>query len=121
MIPVNADAADVAIILVPEQDSFVNPMGVKGIGEFANIFTAAAVANAVSHATSVRVRKLPMRGEAFRGVAVNETCAPLDAAYKKSPALGRASIDFTGLSRGDYRRLITLTTRTSSTCRLMSN
>jgi len=63
MIPVNADVADVDIILVPEQDDFVNPMGVKGIGELANVGTAAAVANAVYHATGVRVRELPIRLE----------------------------------------------------------
>ncbi len=53
----------VDIILVPEQDSFVNPMGVKGIGELANVGTAAAVANAVYHATGVRIRELPIRLE----------------------------------------------------------
>jgi xanthine dehydrogenase YagR molybdenum-binding subunit len=63
MIPVNADVADVDIILVPEQDSFVNPMGVKGIGELANVGTAAAVANAVYHATGIRIRELPIRLE----------------------------------------------------------
>jgi xanthine dehydrogenase YagR molybdenum-binding subunit len=63
MIPVNADVADVDIILVPEHDDFVNPMGVKGIGELANVGTAAAVANAVYHATGVRIRELPIRLE----------------------------------------------------------
>jgi xanthine dehydrogenase YagR molybdenum-binding subunit len=61
--PVNADIADVDIILVPETDDFVNPVGVKGIGELANVGTAAAVANAVYHATGVRVRELPIRLE----------------------------------------------------------
>jgi CO/xanthine dehydrogenase Mo-binding subunit len=51
------------VILVPEEDSFVNPAGVKGIGELANVGTAAAVANAVYHATGVCVRKLPIRLE----------------------------------------------------------
>jgi xanthine dehydrogenase YagR molybdenum-binding subunit len=63
MVPVNADIADVDIILVPEQDNFVNPVGVKGIGELANVGTAAAVANAVYHATGVRIRQLPIRLE----------------------------------------------------------
>jgi xanthine dehydrogenase YagR molybdenum-binding subunit len=61
--PVNADIADVDVILVPETDDFVNPVGVKGIGELANVGTAAAVANAVYHATGVRVRALPIRLE----------------------------------------------------------
>lgn len=63
MIPVNADIDQLDVILVPEEDSFVNPAGVKGIGELANVGTAAAVANAVYHATGVRVRQLPIRLE----------------------------------------------------------
>jgi xanthine dehydrogenase YagR molybdenum-binding subunit len=63
LIPVNADVQQLEVILVPEEDSFVNPAGVKGIGELANVGTAAAVANAVYHATGVRVRKLPIRLE----------------------------------------------------------
>jgi xanthine dehydrogenase YagR molybdenum-binding subunit len=63
MIPVNADVPGVEIILVPEEDSMVNPLGIKGIGELANVGTAAAVANAVYHATGIRVRELPIRLE----------------------------------------------------------
>ncbi len=63
LVPVNADIADIDIILVPEQDDSVNPVGVKGIGELANVGTAAAVANAVYHATGIRVRELPIRLE----------------------------------------------------------
>jgi xanthine dehydrogenase YagR molybdenum-binding subunit len=63
MIPVNADVQDVEVILVPERDDSVNPVGVKGIGELGNVGTAAAVANAVYHATGVRVRELPVRLE----------------------------------------------------------
>jgi xanthine dehydrogenase YagR molybdenum-binding subunit len=63
LIPVNADIQDVDVILVPERDDFVNPVGVKGIGELGNVGTAAAVANAVHHATGIRVRKLPIRLE----------------------------------------------------------
>src|SRR4029079_5966097 len=63
LIPVCADVAEVDILLVPERDDFVNPAGVKGIGELANVGTAAAVANAVYHATGIRVRELPIRLE----------------------------------------------------------
>jgi xanthine dehydrogenase YagR molybdenum-binding subunit len=63
MIPVNADVQDVEVILVPERDDSVNPVGVKGIGELGNVGTAAAVANAVYHATGVRIRELPVRLE----------------------------------------------------------
>lgn len=61
LVPVNADIVDVEIILVPEVDTKVNPAGIKGIGELANVGTAAAVANAVYHATGKRIRNLPIR------------------------------------------------------------
>ena len=48
---------------MPEEDSDVNPAGVKGIGELANVGTAAAIANAVYHATGKRIRDLPIRIE----------------------------------------------------------
>jgi xanthine dehydrogenase YagR molybdenum-binding subunit len=63
MIPVNADIEDVKIILVSEVDHDVNPAGVKGLGELGNVGTAAAVANAVYHATGKRIRELPIRLE----------------------------------------------------------
>jgi CO/xanthine dehydrogenase Mo-binding subunit len=63
LIPVNADIQDVEIIMVPEVDTEVNPAGIKGIGELANVGTAAAVANAVYNATGIRIRKLPIRIE----------------------------------------------------------
>jgi xanthine dehydrogenase YagR molybdenum-binding subunit len=61
--PVNADIDQLEVILVPEEDRDVNPAGVKGIGELANVGTAAAVANAVYHATGTRIRDLPVRLE----------------------------------------------------------
>jgi xanthine dehydrogenase YagR molybdenum-binding subunit len=63
LIPVNADIQDLDVILVSEKDDAVNPVGVKGIGELGNVGTAAAVANAVYHATGVRIRELPIRLE----------------------------------------------------------
>jgi xanthine dehydrogenase YagR molybdenum-binding subunit len=63
LVPVNADIQQLEVILVPEKDDFVNPAGVKGIGELGNVGTAAAIANAVYHATGVRVRELPIRLE----------------------------------------------------------
>ncbi len=62
-IPVNADVPSVQVILVSEEDHDVNPAGVKGLGELANVGTAAAISNAVYHATGIRVRKLPIRIE----------------------------------------------------------
>lgn len=63
LIPVNADIREVQIIMVPEEDDEVNPAGVKGIGELANVGTAAAIGNAVYHATGIRIRELPIRLE----------------------------------------------------------
>src|SRR5207247_10101893 len=63
LVPVNADIQQLEVILVPEEDDKVNPAGVKGIGELANVGTAAAIANAVYHATGQRVRELPIRLE----------------------------------------------------------
>jgi xanthine dehydrogenase YagR molybdenum-binding subunit len=63
LVPVNADIEQVEIILVPEEDDKVNPAGVKGLGELGNVGTAAAVANAVFHATGKRIRQLPIRME----------------------------------------------------------
>jgi xanthine dehydrogenase YagR molybdenum-binding subunit len=63
LVPVNADIQQMEVILVPKQDDKVNSSGVKGIGELANVGTAAAVANAVYHATGKRVRELPIRLE----------------------------------------------------------
>ena len=48
------------MILVPEVDDEVNPAGAKGLGELANVGTAAAIANAVFHATGRRIRELPI-------------------------------------------------------------
>lgn len=63
LVPVNADAPDVEVIMLSEQDDQVNPAGVKGIGELGNVGTNAAVCNAIFHATGQRLRKLPVRLE----------------------------------------------------------
>jgi xanthine dehydrogenase YagR molybdenum-binding subunit len=63
LIPVNADVADVQVLMLPEHDSEVNDLGIKGLGELGNVGTNAAVANAVYHATGIRIRKLPIRLE----------------------------------------------------------
>lgn len=63
LIPVNADIGEVQVIFVADEDDKVNPLGIKGLGELGNVGTNAAVANAVFHATGVRVRDLPIRME----------------------------------------------------------
>jgi xanthine dehydrogenase YagR molybdenum-binding subunit len=59
-VPVNADVPAIEAILVDEYDPHVNPLGIKGVGEIGITGTAGAIANAVWHATGVRVRKLPI-------------------------------------------------------------
>jgi xanthine dehydrogenase YagR molybdenum-binding subunit len=63
LIPVNADIPDIEVIIVPETDDRVNPLGIKGIGEIGIVGMNAAVANAVFHATGKRIRDLPIRAE----------------------------------------------------------
>jgi xanthine dehydrogenase YagR molybdenum-binding subunit len=59
-IPVNADIPEIEVIFVDEPDTEVSPLGVKGVGEIGVVGTAAAVANAIYHATGKRVRSLPV-------------------------------------------------------------
>jgi xanthine dehydrogenase YagR molybdenum-binding subunit len=59
-VPVNADVHDIKVIFIDEPDEMVNPMGIKGVGEIGIVGTAAAIANAIYHATGKRVRDLPI-------------------------------------------------------------
>ena len=60
LVPTHADIRDIDVILVPEEDPYVNPIGAKGIGEIGIVSVAPAIANAVYHATGKRVRDLPI-------------------------------------------------------------
>jgi xanthine dehydrogenase YagR molybdenum-binding subunit len=59
-VPVNADVHDIEVIFVDEPDDIVNPLGIKGLGEIGIVGVAAAIANAVYHATGKRIRDLPI-------------------------------------------------------------
>ena len=59
-VPVNADIHDIEVIFVEEPDELINPMGIKGVGEIGIVGVAAAIANAIYHATGKRVRDLPI-------------------------------------------------------------
>jgi xanthine dehydrogenase YagR molybdenum-binding subunit len=60
-VPVSADVQEIDAFWVDEDDPHLNPMGAKGIGEIGIVGTAAAIGNAVHHATGVRIRTLPLR------------------------------------------------------------
>jgi xanthine dehydrogenase YagR molybdenum-binding subunit len=59
-LPVNADVHDIKVIFVDEPDDIINPLGIKGLGEIGIVGVAAAIANAIYHATGKRVRELPI-------------------------------------------------------------
>jgi xanthine dehydrogenase YagR molybdenum-binding subunit len=56
-----ADVVDIEATWIDEIDDRLNPMGAKGVGEIGIVGTAAAIANAVHHATGIRIRDLPIR------------------------------------------------------------
>jgi xanthine dehydrogenase YagR molybdenum-binding subunit len=62
-VPVNADVHEVETMFVEEDDTVVNPLGVKGMGELGMVGIPAAIANAVFHATGRRIRELPITPE----------------------------------------------------------
>ncbi|TMR09256.1 xanthine dehydrogenase family protein molybdopterin-binding subunit [Nonomuraea turkmeniaca] len=59
-VPACADVQHIEVVWLDEQDERLNPMGSKGIGEIGIVGTAAAIGNAVHHATGLRVRNLPI-------------------------------------------------------------
>jgi xanthine dehydrogenase YagR molybdenum-binding subunit len=59
-VPVNADIHDIDVIFVAEDDRIVSQIGAKGVGEIGQVGVAAAIGNAIYHATGRRVRDTPM-------------------------------------------------------------
>ncbi len=62
-VPTYADVQDIEALWIDEDDPHLNPMGTKGIGEIGIVGTAAAITNAIHHATGHRFRRLPVRIE----------------------------------------------------------
>ena len=65
LVPVNADTPEVVVDTIEVADEQVNPLGMKGVGEIGVVGAAAAIANAVHHATGQRIRTLPLTVEAM--------------------------------------------------------
>lgn len=63
VVPVNADIGSIEVEFIDKPDPVFNSAGVKGLGEVAFVGVAAAIANAVHHATGRRLRDLPIRIE----------------------------------------------------------
>jgi xanthine dehydrogenase YagR molybdenum-binding subunit len=63
LVPVNPDVPDIDVIFIDKPDLHFNVLGARGIGEIGITGTAAAIANAVYHATGRRIRDLPITPE----------------------------------------------------------
>ena len=66
-VPANADVHDIDVIFVDEPDDIINPLGIKGVGEIGVVGTAAAIANAIYHATGKRLRDPPITPDKVLG------------------------------------------------------
>lgn len=64
-VPINADVPSVEAFIVEEDDPYVNPLGIKGVGEIGITGTVGAIANAVWHATGVRIKSFPIHIDAL--------------------------------------------------------
>ena len=63
VVPVNADVPSLEVHFLDYPDKEANPLGARGIGEIGLAGVAAAITEAVHHATGVRVRELPVKIE----------------------------------------------------------
>jgi len=63
LVAVNADAPAVDVHFLDYPDKEINQVGARGIGEIGLAGIAAAITDAVHHATGVRVRELPIKIE----------------------------------------------------------
>jgi xanthine dehydrogenase YagR molybdenum-binding subunit len=84
VVAVNADCPEIDVIFLDYPDYNLNQIGARGVGEIGLAGIAAAIANAVYHATGVRVRNLPIRIEDLLD-------APVDSSLILSMSVGRFS------------------------------
>ena len=69
-VPVNADVYDIGVIFVDTWELHLDSIGVKRIGKIGIVGMAAAIANAVFHATGLRVCDLPITIDKLLGLAL---------------------------------------------------
>jgi xanthine dehydrogenase YagR molybdenum-binding subunit len=63
IVAVNADAPPIDVYFLDYPDKEINELGARGVGEIGLAGIAAAITDAVHHATGVRVRELPVKIE----------------------------------------------------------
>jgi hypothetical protein len=86
-IAVNADVGSIEAHWLDDEDPYVNPMGSKGLGEVGIVGTAAAIANAVHHATGIRVRDLPITLDKLLAAPTQGAWRPGDRRYRVGASL----------------------------------
>ncbi len=69
LVPVHADIPEIDVQFIDKPDPHITAMGARGIGEIGITGMAAAIANAVYHATGQRIRDLPITPEKILGIA----------------------------------------------------
>jgi xanthine dehydrogenase YagR molybdenum-binding subunit len=69
-IPVHADVQDIDALFTDHPDYVLNPIGARGVGEIGITGVAASIANAIYHATGIRVRELPITPDKMLAVRV---------------------------------------------------
>ncbi len=109
-VPVNADIGDFDALMIAEDDPHINAAGVKGIGEIGITGAAAAVANAVFHATGKRIRDLPITPD--QAALANLTRAAAARLRRASPASTR--IARPAMARASARSWVTKSTMAPS-------
>lgn len=85
-VPVNADIHDIDVIFVEEDDRIVSRLGAKGVGEIGIVGVAAAVSNAIFHATGRRVRSTPMTPDKVMALGEGWDAAPPFSSVTDFPA-----------------------------------
>jgi len=86
-VAVNADVHDIDVLFVQEDDRVVSRMGSKGVGEIGILGVAAAISNAIFHATGRRLRTTPMTPD--KVMAPDEGWPAGDSTVGLAPARAR--------------------------------